>query len=420
MEESPHKCPVCSRSFNQRSNLKTHLLTHTDHKPYECSACGKVFRRNCDLRRHALTHSVGDVPPSDPNLQAEADGDDEYYMARDKRGLSDTDDVDEVLEVDSPDHSPVRRSVSPKTGNDLTIEAPRSNSPCAGSSASHRSFGINKKVSGSHKMIFGRSLDRGDSENEHCDELNVDSFGAVNHHRRIRNDSDRLEALETNSNHSLGGGSSSEVTHCHHEGFIGPHYTMRPHYDYYSPLSFATAAAAQKMSSSSASVSPSAKPTTNNFVHVLHVRRDLHHKSPMISGHPSTITSSVAGNTIAMHDPPGPSFLGSIPVRKRSMGPNGETQLAKPTTTNDGSNNFNPSMRLVASEHHSFGSHHSPSASSSCSQSSQSGGIVKEGALSPIPGSSKDADRTGGAAVVSPTKPPPKKTGFSIEDIMRR
>jgi len=30
MEESPHKCPVCNRSFNQRSNLKTHLLTHTD------------------------------------------------------------------------------------------------------------------------------------------------------------------------------------------------------------------------------------------------------------------------------------------------------------------------------------------------------------------------------------------------------
>ena len=64
MEESPHKCAVCSRSFNQRSNLKTHLLTHTDHKPYECNLCGKVFRRNCDLRRHALTHAVGDVPPS--------------------------------------------------------------------------------------------------------------------------------------------------------------------------------------------------------------------------------------------------------------------------------------------------------------------------------------------------------------------
>lgn len=62
MEESPHKCPVCQRSFNQRSNLKTHLLTHTDHKPYECNQCHKVFRRNCDLRRHKLTHSVCEHP----------------------------------------------------------------------------------------------------------------------------------------------------------------------------------------------------------------------------------------------------------------------------------------------------------------------------------------------------------------------
>lgn len=64
MEESPHKCPVCNRSFNQRSNLKTHLLTHTDIKPYNCTACGKVFRRNCDLRRHSLTHNLSSTPVS--------------------------------------------------------------------------------------------------------------------------------------------------------------------------------------------------------------------------------------------------------------------------------------------------------------------------------------------------------------------
>ncbi|CAL1277224.1 unnamed protein product [Larinioides sclopetarius] len=57
MEDSPHKCPTCGRTFNQRSNLKTHLLTHTDIKPYNCDSCGKVFRRNCDLRRHSLTHN---------------------------------------------------------------------------------------------------------------------------------------------------------------------------------------------------------------------------------------------------------------------------------------------------------------------------------------------------------------------------
>ena len=68
MEESPHKCPTCGRSFNQRSNLKTHLLTHTDLKPYKCATCSAVFRRNCDLRRHMLTHSIGGhVPPERDN-----------------------------------------------------------------------------------------------------------------------------------------------------------------------------------------------------------------------------------------------------------------------------------------------------------------------------------------------------------------
>lgn len=57
MEDSPHKCSTCGRTFNQRSNLKTHLLTHTDIKPYNCANCGKEFRRNCDLRRHTLTHA---------------------------------------------------------------------------------------------------------------------------------------------------------------------------------------------------------------------------------------------------------------------------------------------------------------------------------------------------------------------------
>ena len=61
LPNSPYNCSTCGRSFNQRSNLKTHLLTHTDQKPYSCNECGKDFRRKCDLRRNAITHSVGNT-----------------------------------------------------------------------------------------------------------------------------------------------------------------------------------------------------------------------------------------------------------------------------------------------------------------------------------------------------------------------
>lgn len=261
--------------------------------------------------------------------------------------------------------------------------------------------------------------------------------------------SDKLDAtLESNSNSSLGGASSSlggpsvsEVTHCHHEGLVGPHYTMRPYYDYYSPLSLAAVAAAHKMSSSPSS--PGLKPHNSgkpdSFVPMLHVRRDLHHKSPMISGHSSTITSSSAGG-LMMNDAPGPSFLGSIPIRKRPMGPNGEPQIIIPapssvagqsaTSSSSTSNSphFHPAMHhLAASGHHAFNLHHSPQSTSSCSPSSSqaSAGVKgKEeqgGNYLGTPGTSKEGESGGGGVVAGPSKPqPPKKTGFSIEDIMRR
>lgn len=103
MDESPHKCTVCNRSFNQRSNLKTHLLTHTDHKPYECGTCGKVFRRNCDLRRHALTHTIGgDMPTDTTETFYKNTNDTSENDERNDDGI-----IEDDIEVDSPVHSPI-------------------------------------------------------------------------------------------------------------------------------------------------------------------------------------------------------------------------------------------------------------------------------------------------------------------------
>lgn len=55
MEESPHKCPVCNRSFNQRSNLKTHLLTHTE-RPLESMSCPPYYPSYTEVKPTEIQH----------------------------------------------------------------------------------------------------------------------------------------------------------------------------------------------------------------------------------------------------------------------------------------------------------------------------------------------------------------------------
>lgn len=38
-------CTSCSMQFRDKSNLKRHMLTHTNEKPFCCSGCGNRFKQ---------------------------------------------------------------------------------------------------------------------------------------------------------------------------------------------------------------------------------------------------------------------------------------------------------------------------------------------------------------------------------------
>lgn len=250
MEESPHKCPVCNRSFNQRSNLKTHLLTHTDHKPYECS-CGKVFRRNCDLRRHALTHAVGDIPGLDPH---------------DDIQISDGEE-DTVLEVDSPMNSPETNGRSP--------------SPI-------------------HMPVSAELQDEIDDHFQ--GELEPVVVTEVQPPPTPISDNPEKDIIP--------------VVQCHHERASGSNspYTMRPtkgeEFRNRSPTpTDSMSLSSQDSHNCNASLQHQFSKAPSPSLPMLHVRRDLHHRTinRLIT---STITSKIADHS---------NFLNSIPIRKRPL-----------------------------------------------------------------------------------------------------
>ncbi|XP_068150920.1 protein bowel [Drosophila tropicalis] len=462
MEESPHKCPVCSRSFNQRSNLKTHLLTHTDHKPYECSSCGKVFRRNCDLRRHALTHAVG----------GEVNGADYVDVGEEDeaRNLS-GDEEDSLLEVDSPRQSPVRNLNETTAGGEEKDEAERRH--------------LKRKATNGSGAAGDAKFDQEDSEEEfedYDDEEDPHEGATTSYHQRedLAEDEDleadaeeqaevalvaRFKAGQNSASNSHSAGTSNTakkegqgVTHCHHEG--GETYTMRPHID--RPLDDLPMAPSSSASSYLRYAPPQVPPPPPPHAHphshahshppppqphphllppnadpylpMLHVRRDLHHKSLNLSkiaaatapppapqppaalqAPPPTIIinnsteSSTKPSPQPLHSPHEamPSFLGSIPMRKRIL-----PQPAPP-----------PQSSLDIMNQRCFMENQSIYA---LNMSRHPPRQLLGKPVSSTETSARDKEPPGqGPAPPPAVQPPavvaaPRRTGFSIEDIMRR
>nr|XP_055058949.1 zinc finger and BTB domain-containing protein 41 [Misgurnus anguillicaudatus] len=56
-----HQCQVCKKEFRGKTNLMSHLRTHSGEKPHRCMICNQTFRIKKTLTKHMVIHS--DVRP---------------------------------------------------------------------------------------------------------------------------------------------------------------------------------------------------------------------------------------------------------------------------------------------------------------------------------------------------------------------
>ncbi|XP_021961641.1 gastrula zinc finger protein XlCGF7.1 [Folsomia candida] len=50
------RCTLCGKDFKTRTELETHIFTHTTEKPYDCATCGRSFASREHLKSHEMTH----------------------------------------------------------------------------------------------------------------------------------------------------------------------------------------------------------------------------------------------------------------------------------------------------------------------------------------------------------------------------
>ena len=55
-------CQVCGKSYSQKGNLNSHMSTHTGEKAFSCDVCGKSFSGKCNLKSHVYPHRRKNIP----------------------------------------------------------------------------------------------------------------------------------------------------------------------------------------------------------------------------------------------------------------------------------------------------------------------------------------------------------------------
>ena len=57
MVKKDFKCELCLKEFSQKTNLKRHMLTHTENNEHHCNISNKKFSQKTSLARHYRIHA---------------------------------------------------------------------------------------------------------------------------------------------------------------------------------------------------------------------------------------------------------------------------------------------------------------------------------------------------------------------------
>lgn len=57
IEQTPYLCAICSKSFERKYELKSHLSRHFGLNIFLCPVCGRQFSHSSNLSRHLRIHS---------------------------------------------------------------------------------------------------------------------------------------------------------------------------------------------------------------------------------------------------------------------------------------------------------------------------------------------------------------------------
>ena len=55
-------CPVCGKSYKNKSSMLSHLSLHSDEGNHACDICGKVFKFKKNLNTHLISHAARSIP----------------------------------------------------------------------------------------------------------------------------------------------------------------------------------------------------------------------------------------------------------------------------------------------------------------------------------------------------------------------